>query len=96
VLCTVLPLYYACAGVAPDHPEVKLVQNDFDKILCDDRVEFFGNVSVGSSLLPVTQLQKHYSAVILVSEIVCISHVSMSILAFYFIYFNVFGACYHV
>ena len=33
-------------GVAPDHPEVKLVQNDFATVASDPRCRFFGNVHV--------------------------------------------------
>ncbi len=34
-------------GVAPDHPEVKSVQRDFEKVAEDPRFRFYGNVGVG-------------------------------------------------
>ena len=37
-------------GVAPDHPEVKNVQNDFDSIASDSRVKFLGNVTLGKDV----------------------------------------------
>eukprot|EP00823_Brevimastigomonas_motovehiculus_P003659 TRINITY_DN2270_c0_g1_i1.p1 TRINITY_DN2270_c0_g1~~TRINITY_DN2270_c0_g1_i1.p1 ORF type:complete len:490 (+),score=75.41 TRINITY_DN2270_c0_g1_i1:78-1547(+) len=51
-------------GVAPDHPDVKLVQNDFSKILRDSRVRFFGNVEIGKHL-SVASLRQAYHAVVL-------------------------------
>ena len=36
-------------GVAPDHPEVKNVDNTFTKIANNPRVNFYGNVSVGEA-----------------------------------------------
>jgi hypothetical protein len=41
-------------GVAPDHPEVKLVQNDFALVASDPRSQFFGNVKVSLLPLPAT------------------------------------------
>ena len=36
-------------GVAPDHPEMKKIENDYSEILKDDeRCRFFGNVWVGT------------------------------------------------
>lgn len=35
-------------GVAPDHPEVKSVQNDFTTVAASERLAFAGNVVVGS------------------------------------------------
>ncbi|ETO28659.1 NADP-dependent ferredoxin reductase and adrenodoxin reductase, fprA-like protein, partial [Reticulomyxa filosa] len=34
-------------GVAPDHLETKNVMNDFSTVLLDERVSYYGNVSVG-------------------------------------------------
>ena len=61
-----LPVPYGLvrSGVAPDHPEVKSVQNDFDVTLADDRVQFFGNVEVGNDV-SVDELRELYSGVVL-------------------------------
>jgi NADPH-dependent glutamate synthase beta subunit-like oxidoreductase len=52
------------SGVAPDHPEVKSVQNDFEQVASDPRVKFLGNVRIGSDV-QVEELQKLYHAVVL-------------------------------
>ena len=52
------------SGVAPDHPEVKSVQNDFTDIANDSRVSFRGNVEVGKDI-SLDMLRKHYNAVVL-------------------------------
>ena len=52
-------------GVAPDHPEVKQVQHDFQQTLDDPRVRFFGHVSVGSPALPLSSLLSAYHATVL-------------------------------
>mmetsp|Transcript_3003 Transcript_3003/g.3566 ORF Transcript_3003/g.3566 Transcript_3003/m.3566 type:complete len:467 (-) Transcript_3003:1040-2440(-) len=52
------------SGVAPDHPEVKSVQNDFDTVMEDERVRFFGNVQVGNHI-DVEDLRKRYDAIVL-------------------------------
>ncbi len=37
-------------GVAPDHPEMKKIQNDYADVLKEtDRCRFFGNVWVGKN-----------------------------------------------
>ena len=36
-----------CVGVAPDHADTKNVENKFNAILSDSRVNFLGNVAVG-------------------------------------------------
>jgi NADPH-dependent glutamate synthase beta subunit-like oxidoreductase len=36
------------SGVAPDHPEVKAVENDFAQVAQDPRLRFFGNVQVST------------------------------------------------
>lgn len=62
--CLPTPFGLVRSGVAPDHPEVKLVQNDFTKILADNRCSFFGNVRIGKDI-HVSELSKHYHAVVL-------------------------------
>ncbi|GMF33313.1 unnamed protein product [Phytophthora fragariaefolia] len=52
------------SGVAPDHPEVKSVMNDFDKVAADARFRFLGNVRVGADVT-LAELQRHYHAVVL-------------------------------
>ncbi|KAL4136704.1 hypothetical protein PRIC2_000233 [Phytophthora ramorum] len=52
------------SGVAPDHPEVKSVMNDFDKVAADERFRFLGNVRVGEDVT-LAELQQHYHAVVL-------------------------------
>lgn len=51
-------------GVAPDHPEVKNVENTFTNIAENPRVKFFGNVAIGSDI-KIDELLKAYHAVIL-------------------------------
>ena len=51
-------------GVAPDHPEVKNVQNDFDTLFQDKGVRFLGNVSVGRDV-SVHELRQCYDVVVL-------------------------------
>ena len=51
-------------GVAPDHPEVKSVQNDFTAVAEDERVSFFGNVKLGTDV-QVQELLDMYDGVIL-------------------------------
>ncbi|CBN76678.1 conserved unknown protein [Ectocarpus siliculosus] len=51
-------------GVAPDHPEVKAVQNDFDQVASDARVSFFGNVCFGKDV-SAAQLSELYDVVVL-------------------------------
>jgi ferredoxin--NADP+ reductase len=50
-------------GVAPDHPEKKLIQRRFDVVLRDPRVRFIGNIEVGSDVSNA-QLEACYNAVI--------------------------------
>ena len=54
------------SGVAPDHPEVKSVQNDFTEIVEQnkDRVSFVGNLEVGKDI-SLGDLRKCYNAVVL-------------------------------
>lgn len=51
-------------GVAPDHPEVKNVINSFTKVGSDPRVQFIGNVSLGSDV-KLADLRRAYDAVVL-------------------------------
>lgn len=51
-------------GVAPDHPEVKNVINTFHKTATNPRVQFLGNVNVGTDIT-VDQLCDFYHAVLL-------------------------------
>ena len=50
-------------GVAPDHPEVKSVQKDFEKVAEDPRFHFFGNVTVGVDV-QVSQLRELYDVLV--------------------------------
>ncbi len=52
------------SGVAPDHPEVKSVENDFVAVANDARFNFIGNAEVGHRI-PVPLLQEHYAGVVL-------------------------------
>lgn len=52
------------SGVAPDHPEVKNVQNDFAKIANDGSCRFLGNVRFGEDISP-SELISYYDAVVL-------------------------------
>lgn len=51
------------SGVAPDHPEVKVVENHFTSLTKRDDVEFFGNVEIGKDI-SVEELRKMYHVVI--------------------------------
>ena len=51
-------------GVAPDHPEVKVVENDFNVVAGLPNFRFFGNVRVGESV-KVQKLRENYDAVVL-------------------------------
>ena len=50
-------------GVAPDHPEVKNVQSDFDTLFL--RARFLGHVDVGTNDVSVKALRENYDAVVL-------------------------------
>ncbi|KAL3668295.1 hypothetical protein V7S43_006387 [Phytophthora oleae] len=52
------------SGVAPDHPEVKSVMNDFDKVASDERFRFLGNVRVGEDVT-LAELRQNYHAIVL-------------------------------
>jgi NADPH-dependent glutamate synthase beta subunit-like oxidoreductase len=53
------------AGVAPDHPEVKNVIHEFDKVVGDTkgRFRYFGNVTIGNDL-SLEHLSQQYDAVV--------------------------------
>ena len=49
-------------GVAPDHPKIKSITLQYEKIARDPRVRFLGHVELGKDLTRA-DLQKHYDAV---------------------------------
>lgn len=51
------------SGVAPDHPKIKSISAQFDKIALDPRFRFFGNVTVGDQV-STAELAQHYDAVV--------------------------------
>ena len=51
------------SGVAPDHPKIKTVSGQFEKIADDPRFRFFGNVKVGEHV-QTAELAQRYNAVI--------------------------------
>ena len=51
------------SGVAPDHPKIKSISNQFDKTSGDPRFRFFGNIEVGNHVHPA-ELAERYDAVI--------------------------------
>lgn len=62
-----LPTAYGLvrSGVAPDHPEVKNVQNDFDSLMeTNSNIQFFGNVNVGKDI-SLQELRRMYDVVVL-------------------------------
>ncbi|KAK4058190.1 NADPH-adrenodoxin reductase [Microbotryomycetes sp. JL221] len=71
------PFGLARFGVAPDHPEVKNCQHKFEETAQDERVRFFGNVQIGSDIVPnlersqhavqidIETLRQHYDATLL-------------------------------
>ncbi|KAL5052634.1 hypothetical protein RYX36_033316 [Vicia faba] len=52
------------SGVAPDHPETKIVVNQFSRVAQHERCSFFGNVTLGSSI-SLSELRKLYDVVVL-------------------------------
>ncbi|KAK7251555.1 hypothetical protein RIF29_34851 [Crotalaria pallida] len=52
------------SGVAPDHPETKIVINQFSRVAQHERCSFFGNVTLGSSI-SLSELRKLYHVVVL-------------------------------
>lgn len=51
------------SGVAPDHPKIKSISAQFDKIAQDARFRFFGNLVVGDHVHPA-ELAQRYDAVV--------------------------------
>ena len=51
------------SGVAPDHPKIKSISAQFDKIALDPRFRFFGNVTIGEHV-EAAELAQRYDAVI--------------------------------
>jgi ferredoxin--NADP+ reductase len=51
------------SGVAPDHPKIKSISKQFEKIADDARFRFFGNVVVGEHI-SAAELAEHYHAVV--------------------------------
>jgi ferredoxin--NADP+ reductase len=51
------------SGVAPDHPKIKSISAQFEKIALDPRFRFFGNIVVGEHVHPA-ELAERYDAVI--------------------------------
>lgn len=60
-LCT--PFGLIRFGVAPDHPEMKVMADKFDVVAADERVRLIGNVEVGRDV-SVAQLQRFYDGLI--------------------------------
>jgi NADPH-dependent glutamate synthase beta subunit-like oxidoreductase len=60
-LCT--PFGLIRFGVAPDHPEMKVMADKFDVVASDERVRLIGNVEVGRDV-SVAQLQRCYDGLI--------------------------------
>ncbi|KAK9150128.1 hypothetical protein Syun_008437 [Stephania yunnanensis] len=52
------------SGVAPDHPETKIVVNQFSRVASNERCSFFGNVRVGTSI-SLSELRQLYHVVLL-------------------------------
>eukprot|EP00897_Mesotaenium_endlicherianum_P002229 jgi/Mesen1/2033/ME000148S01135 len=52
------------SGVAPDHPETKIVTNQFTRVASGDRCNFFGNVTLGADV-SLAELRQLYHGVIL-------------------------------
>lgn len=51
------------SGVAPDHPKIKTISAQFDKISHDDRFRFFGNIRIGEHV-QAEELAERYDAVV--------------------------------
>lgn len=50
-------------GVAPDHPEVKNCQDEFEQVASSPSYNFIGNVQLGKDL-PLSLLAKNYDAIV--------------------------------
>ncbi len=51
------------SGVAPDHPKIKTISAQFEKIALDQRFRFFGNVTIGDHV-QAAELAERYDAVV--------------------------------
>lgn len=51
------------SGVAPDHPKIKSISKQFEKVSADPNFRFFGNVTVGEQIT-AAELAQRYDAVI--------------------------------
>lgn len=58
-----VPFGLARFGVAPDHPEVKLVVNELSEIANQPGFQFFGNVTIGKDI-SVDSLKQHYHLIV--------------------------------
>ncbi|XP_014661191.1 NADPH:adrenodoxin oxidoreductase, mitochondrial isoform X3 [Setaria italica] len=52
------------SGVAPDHPETKIVVNQFSRVAANGSCSFFGNVTLGRDI-SLSELRKTYHVVVL-------------------------------
>ncbi|KAM7509543.1 hypothetical protein LguiA_019996 [Lonicera macranthoides] len=52
------------SGVAPDHPETKIVTNQFSRVALNERCSFLGNVNLGTSI-SLSDLREMYHVVVL-------------------------------
>ncbi|KAJ0986078.1 hypothetical protein J5N97_004434 [Dioscorea zingiberensis] len=53
------------SGVAPDHPETKIVVNQFSRVAGNEKCSFFGNVMLGSHGVSLLELRQLYDVVVL-------------------------------
>ncbi|MEU0497593.1 FAD-dependent oxidoreductase [Mycobacterium sp. NPDC006124] len=51
------------SGVAPDHPKIKTISAQFEKVASDPRFRFFGNIRVGEDV-HADELAERYDAVV--------------------------------
>ncbi|KAK7319976.1 hypothetical protein RJT34_04705 [Clitoria ternatea] len=58
------PFGLVSSGVAPDHPETKIVINQFSRVAQHERCSFLGNVTLGSSI-SLSELRELYHVVVL-------------------------------
>jgi len=59
-----VPFGLVRSGVAPDHPKIKTVIKQYEKIALNENVHFWGNVNIGSDI-STEELKRFYDAVIL-------------------------------
>ncbi|KAL8120054.1 hypothetical protein AgCh_017257 [Apium graveolens] len=57
------PLGLVRSGVAPDHPETKIVTNQFSRVAHSDQFSYIGNVTLGSSIY-LSELRDLYDVVV--------------------------------